>query len=94
MYLILQMAPATGLEPVTPRLTAACSTIELRRNSALSLEAEAGIEPTYEDLQSSAWPLCHSAQTSGAGAEASLLVCTCLDFSGKPEGRPPKGTVI
>src|SRR5579871_1054348 len=29
------MAPATGLEPVTPRLTAACSTIELRRNSVL-----------------------------------------------------------
>ena len=25
------------------------------------LEARAGIEPTYEDLQSSAWPLCHRA---------------------------------
>ena len=26
------MAPPVGLEPTTPRLTAACSTIELRRN--------------------------------------------------------------
>ena len=25
------------------------------------MEARAGIEPTYEDLQSSAWPLCHRA---------------------------------
>src|SRR5262245_32619511 len=25
------------------------------------IEARAGIEPTYEDLQSSAWPLCHRA---------------------------------
>ena len=53
------MAPKVGLEPTTTRLTAACSTIELRRTS--NVEAEAGIEPTYEDLQSSAWPLCHSA---------------------------------
>ena len=28
------MAPPVGLEPTTPRLTAACSTIELRRNIA------------------------------------------------------------
>lgn len=27
----------------------------------MTLEAEAGIEPTYGDLQSPAWPLCHSA---------------------------------
>jgi len=26
------------------------------------MEAEAGIEPTYADLQSAAWPLCHSAR--------------------------------
>ena len=28
------MAPPVGLEPTTPRLTAACSTIELRRNAS------------------------------------------------------------
>ena len=28
------------------------------------MEAEAGIEPTYADLQSAAWPLCHSARRS------------------------------
>ena len=29
---LLYLAPATGLEPVTSKLTASCSTIELRRN--------------------------------------------------------------
>ncbi len=37
------MAPAVGLEPTTDRLTADCSTTELRWNT---LEAGAGIEPT------------------------------------------------
>ena len=31
------MAPPVGLEPTTPRLTAACSTIELRRNIQASI---------------------------------------------------------
>lgn len=56
------MAPAVGFEPTALRLTAECSTIELRRTS--TLEAEAGIEPTYTDLQSAASPLCHSAETT------------------------------
>src|SRR5436853_7806427 len=32
----LQMAPRTGFEPVTHRLTADCSTVELSRNALLS----------------------------------------------------------
>ncbi len=51
------MAPAVGLEPTTDRLTADCSTTELRRNktdhsetrkerNSVLLEADAGIEPT------------------------------------------------
>ena len=51
------MAPAVGLEPTTDRLTADCSTTELRRNKtdhfeirkkrvSMLLEADAGIEPT------------------------------------------------
>src|SRR5215469_13063529 len=35
--------------------------IRQRPSPAVALEARAGIEPTYEDLQSSAWPLCHRA---------------------------------
>ena len=31
--LTIFMAPTTGLEPVTSKLTASCSTIELRRNT-------------------------------------------------------------
>lgn len=62
-------APRVGFEPTTLRLTAACSTIELRRTRRgltrtvrrIYVEAEAGIEPTYTDLQSAASPLCHSA---------------------------------
>ena len=46
-----KMAPAAGLEPATLRLTAACSTIELRRND---LEARTGIEPVYTALQAAA----------------------------------------
>ncbi len=38
------MAPAVGLEPTTDRLTADCSTTELRWNN-FSLEAGTGIEP-------------------------------------------------
>ncbi len=30
---LLYLAPTTGLEPVTSKLTASCSTIELRRNT-------------------------------------------------------------
>ena len=33
------MAPRTGFEPVTHRLTAGCSTAELSRNTATSFEA-------------------------------------------------------
>jgi hypothetical protein len=29
--------------------------------AVLQMEARAGIEPTYTDLQSAAWPLCHRA---------------------------------
>ncbi len=36
------MAPPVGLEPTTPRLTAACSTIELRRNIAGPNSIESG----------------------------------------------------
>ena len=40
------MAPAVGLEPTTDRLTADCSTTELRWNTiCLFLEAGTGIEP-------------------------------------------------
>ena len=46
------MAPTVGFEPTADRLTADCSTTELRRNK--HLEAETGIEPIYKDLQSSA----------------------------------------
>lgn len=31
-FSLLSLAPTTGLEPVTSKLTASCSTIELRRN--------------------------------------------------------------
>ena len=49
------MAPAVGLEPTTDRLTADCSTTELRQNNLSDLlEAGTGIEPIYKDLQSSA----------------------------------------
>ena len=34
------MAPPVGLEPTTPRLTAACSTIELRRNMTGPISTE------------------------------------------------------
>ena len=30
------------------------------------MEAEPGVEPRWMDLQSTAWPLCHSAKTFGA----------------------------
>ena len=36
---LLSMAPRTGFEPVTHRLTAGCSTAELSRNTATSFEA-------------------------------------------------------
>ena len=29
----------------------------------MKMEAEVGIEPAYTELQSAAWPLCHSALT-------------------------------
>ena len=32
-FSLLSLAPTTGLEPVTSKLTASCSTIELRRNT-------------------------------------------------------------
>ena len=32
-FCLLSLAPTTGLEPVTSKLTASCSTIELRRNT-------------------------------------------------------------
>ena len=64
------MAPAVGFEPTTNGLTVRCATAAPRRISYLRrrclaegrrhrqinspVEARAGIEPTYEDLQSSA----------------------------------------
>jgi hypothetical protein len=42
------------------------------------MEARAGIEPTYEDLQSSAWPLCHRAASGPSGPAkrgADIEVC-------------------
>ena len=38
---------------------------EIYRNVRETLEARAGIEPTYKDLQSSASPLCHRAKGLG-----------------------------
>ncbi len=77
--LVQELAPRDGFEPPAKRLTAACSTAELpgirvalysntatRAQSGWRMvEARAGIEPTYKDLQSSASPLCHRAPAGG-----------------------------
>ncbi len=41
------MAPTTGIEPVTDRLTADCSTAELRRNVSMWRIIATQIVPVY-----------------------------------------------
>ena len=56
----------------------------------MHLEAEAGIEPTYGDLQSPAWPLCHSAVLGpwelNIGPQAATL------YQAAPKGRSSEGS--
>ena len=51
------LASAHGLQ----QRRASAQSFSVCATSPVGLEARAGIEPTYEDLQSSAWPLCHRA---------------------------------
>ena len=45
-----RLAPRAGLEPATPRLTAACSTIELSRQNGLKRRNDHVVEiPDYID---------------------------------------------
>ena len=45
-----RLAPRAGLEPATPRLTAACSTIELSRQNGLKKRYDYVVEiPDYID---------------------------------------------
>ena len=70
-------APRVGLEPTTPRLTAACSTIELSRNAVL-------LRKTAEELLHNSSPLV-SRNLWGTYPQNQILnllffpsVCLCL----------------